>query len=97
MAENKVAEQSPFTADELEEIALIEEEAVTPEGVRSERVRRQKIRGQRRGGDTNDTGRHSCTQPLNRRCWDCAFCGDRSGCIEPVDGYGNPIKAPPVM
>ncbi len=34
---------------------------------------------------------HSCTQPLNRKCWDCGFCIDRPGCGEPVDGYGNPI------
>ncbi len=38
---------------------------------------------------------HSCTNPITRKCWDCAFCGDKEGCSEPVNGYGEPINEKP--
>jgi len=51
----------------------------------------EETEGKKDGVEALIIDKHSCTQPLTRKCWDCGFCVDHYACIEPVDGYGNPV------
>ena len=53
----------------------------------------EEAEGKKDGVDAILADSHPCNQPNNRLCWDCAFCGNRYACSEPVDGYGNPVKS----